>query len=273
MANSDTRMRVLIINMASATARMGFMAAQMQALGLPWDRIEAVTPETLFPPASDPVWHRWQRPLRVTEMALCASHMAAWARVVALGEPCIVLEDDAVLAADLPAFLEAVGTLSGVEHISLETRSRKKLVGRNAHPQAPIRRLYQDRTGSAAYVIWASGARKLLAHATLAGAPSDALISSTYAMASWQADPALAVQLDQCAAYGVPQAIPTASLIDAVTKPPLEAESAAARRAYRARRIAAQLRMGWRQLRFAGVAERREVGVAKDWIRVTSIKD
>lgn len=263
-------MQALIVNMGSATARMGFMAAQMEALGLAWERIEAVTPETLTPPASDPVWHRWQRPLRATEMALCASHMVAWARVVALGAPCVVLEDDAVLAADLPGFLAAVGGLKGVEHISLETRSRRKLLGRKAHAQAPIRRLYQDRTGSAAYVVWPSGAAKLIEHARRAGAPSDALISSTYDMASWQADPALAVQLDQCASYGVPQAIPTVSLIDAVGKPSLEAESARQRRAYRARRIAAQLRMGWRQLRFAGVAERREVGVAGKWAEITS---
>ena len=266
-------MRALIINIASATERMGFMAAQMDALGLDWERIEAVTPATLEPPAEDPVWHRWQRPLRVTEMALCASHRVAWARVVALGEPCVVLEDDAVLSSGLPAFLEAVGSLSGVEHISLETRSRKKLVGRKLHAKAPMRRLYQDRTGSAAYVVWPEGARRLIAHADRAGAPSDALISSTYDMASWQADPALAVQLDQCAAYAVPQAIPTVSLIDAVKKPPLEAESAVARRAYRARRIAAQLRMGWRPLRFAGVAERVHIRPAAEWAQVTSSRD
>lgn len=266
-------MRALIINMGSAAARMGFMAAQMDSLGLAWERIEAVTPDTLTPPATDPVWHRWQRPLRVTEMALCASHMAAWARVEALGEPCLVLEDDAVLASDLSPFLASVRDLPGLEHVSLETRSRKKLLARRAHPEAAIRRLYQDRTGSAAYVIWPSGARKLLARARLTGAPSDALISSTYAMSSWQADPALAVQLDQCAAYGVPQAIPTVSLIDAAKKPPLEAETAAARRAYRARRIAAQLRMGWRQLRFAGVAERVHVQPAAEWVQVTSSRD
>ncbi|WP_416916241.1 MAG: glycosyltransferase family 25 protein [Roseicyclus sp.] len=198
MASSEGGMRALIINMASATERMGFMEAQMAALGLPWERIEAVTPETLVPPEQDPVWHRWQRPMRVTEMALCASHRVAWERVVALGAPCLVLEDDAVLAASLPGFLEAVVGLAGVEHISLEARGRKKLMGRRLHDRAPIRRLYQDRTGSAAYVVWPAGAAKLLAHARRAGAPSDALISSTYGMASWQADPALSVQLDHC---------------------------------------------------------------------------
>ncbi len=199
--------------------------------------------------------------------------MAAWAQVAALGEPCVVLEDDAVLSSDLPAFFDAVQGLAGVEHISLETRSRKKLLGRKVHARAPIRRLYQDRTGPAAYVVWPCGAAKLMAHARRAGAPSDALISSTYGLASWQADPALAVQLDQCAAYGVPQTIPTVSLIDAVGKPPLEAETAAQRRAYRARRIAAQLRMGWRQLRYAGLAKRVHVAPTTQWVQVTSRRD
>jgi len=259
-------MRALIINLARSTDRMAFMANQMDGLGLSWERIEAVTPETLLPPASDRVWHRWQRPLRVTEMALCASHMAAWRRVLTLGEPCLVLEDDAVLAAATPAFLERAASLSGVDHISLETRSRRKLVSRRLHPRAPIRRLWQDRTGSAAYVVFPRGARLLLDHAELAAAPSDALISSTYAMRSYQADPALCVQLDQCAAYGLPQPIPTASTIDAVTKPGFAPETSTMTRvAFRARRVGAQLRMGLRQVLRMPVAERREVRPTKDW--------
>jgi glycosyl transferase family 25 len=262
-------MQALILNMASATDRMGFMAAQMAHFGLPFERIEAVTPDTLEPPADDPVWHRWQRPMRVTEMALCASHMAAWRRIIALDAPCLVLEDDAVLAEALPAFLQNVAGLSGIDHVSLETRSRKKLIARTPHPAAPMRRLYQDRTGSAAMVIWPDGARKLLQRASMHAAPSDALISSTYSLRSYQAVPALSVQLDQADAYGVPQAIPTRSLIDAVGKPPPEAFDAGARRAFRARRIAAQVRMGWRLLRFAAVARRIHVRPATDWPQIT----
>jgi len=80
-------MRALIRNMASATERMAFMSAQMAQFGLSYERIEAVTPATLPPPEHDAIWYRWQRPMRVTEMALCASHMAAWRRIVALSAP------------------------------------------------------------------------------------------------------------------------------------------------------------------------------------------
>lgn len=252
-------MRALVINLAAASDRMAFQAAQAERLGLPLERIEAVTPATLVPPAEDPVWNRWQRPLRVTEMALTASHVVAWRRVLALGEPCLILEDDALLAAGTPAFLARLAGRTDVDHVSLETRSRKKLVARKADADLPMRRLYQDRTGSAAYVVFPSGARALLAAAERAGAPSDALISSTYRMRSWQADPALAIQLDQCAAYGLVPPMATASSIDAVRKPPA---AAAARPIFRVRRLAAQLRMGWRQLSRLGRAERRHVPFA-----------
>jgi len=251
-------MQVLIINVPHATERMAFMAAQMDALGLPWERMEGITPDTLSPPENDPVWHRWQRPLRATEMALCASHVAAWRRILELGQPCLVLEDDAVLAAGTPEFLAGARALSGVDHISLETRARKKVMARRQHTSLPMRRLYQDRTGSAASVIYPSGARKLLDRVRLVGGPSDAVISSTYALASYQADPALAVQLDLCPYYDLPQPLATASLVDAETKPAPDLP-AGRWAAYRWRRIAGQVRMGWRQLVHSPVAVRRYV--------------
>lgn len=253
-------MRALVINMAAARRRMAFMDGQLNALGIPFERIEAVTPATLDPPADAAVWKRWQRPLRTTEMALCASHIRAWRRVLDLGEPCLVLEDDALLSADTPAFLLRLAMLSGVDHVSLETRSRKKIVGRRMHAQLPMRRLWQDRTGSAAYIVFPSGANKLIAHATRLGGPSDAVISSAYALCSFQADPALSVQLDQAPAYGLAAAIETQSLIDAEKKPSLSAGLPFAERfGYRRRRILAQLRMGLRQLVHLADGERRHI--------------
>lgn len=265
-------MKALIINLAGAGDRMAFMAAEMQALGLPYERIEAVTPQTLQPSADNAVWRRWQRPLRTTEMALCASHMAAWRRVMELGEPCLVLEDDALLATETASFLAAVAKLGDVDHVSLETRSRKKVVARNAYPGVAMRRLWQDRTGSAAYVVFPEGARKLLDHASQMGGPSDAVISSTYALRSYQADPALSIQLDQCAAYGVNGAIETRSSIDAEKKPGFTPDLPRGEQlAFRARRIMAQVRMGLRQFLHIFDAERRHVTPAREWVQTPSV--
>jgi glycosyl transferase family 25 len=239
----------------------------MRALHLAFERIEAVTPVTLDPPADHPLWHRWQRPLRATEMALLASHVRAWRRVEALAEPCLVLEDDALLASQTPAFLTQVAPLADIDHISLEARTRKKTVARTLDQRAPMRRLWQDRTGSAAYIVWPSGAAELLAHAAKEGGPSDAIISSTYSLHSFQADPALAIQLDRCAAYGIAQPLPTASSIDAMKKPPVGegGYSPLARAGFRLRRLAAQARMGSRLYLRPLTAERREILPAVEW--------
>ncbi|MBC6437254.1 MAG: glycosyltransferase family 25 protein [Rhodobacteraceae bacterium] len=260
-------LRTIIINMATATDRMGFMAAQMAHFNLSWERLEAVTPATLTPPADDPVWRRWQRPLRQTEMALCASHMRVWEQVLKHDAPCLILEDDAVLAADLPDFLARVTGLPNIDHLSLETRGRRKFVSIHMHPAAPVRRLWQDRTGAAAYIAWPRGARQMLARAHAAGGgPADAVISGTWGMKSFQADPALSVQLDMCDRYGIPQAIPVRSLVDVEDKPTdWSGYSAAARRGFRRRRVWAQISMGVRQAVRMPKGRRMHIRPAFDW--------
>jgi glycosyl transferase family 25 len=260
-------MLTLVINLATAKDRFALQATQLNRLGLRFERIEAVTPATLSPSVDHPLWHRWQRPLRSTEMALLASHVRAWRRVRSLGAPCLVLEDDALLATTTPAFLGQVSRRSDVDHVSLETRGRKKIVSRKIDRRAPMRRLWQDRTGSAAYIVWPSGAQKLLARVALVGGPSDAIISSTYSLRSFQADPALAIQIDRCAAYGIAQPIITSSFIDAVKKPVLATSdySFAQRMGFRFRRAVAQLRIASRQFSRPFVIERRHILPAGDW--------
>ena len=92
----------------------------MDALGLTWERVEAVTPSTLSPAASNPLWHRWQRPMLPTEMALTASHMAAWRRAIYDENPCLILEDDALLSSETPTVLNLLSYQSGLEHVTLE---------------------------------------------------------------------------------------------------------------------------------------------------------
>ena len=264
-------MHVLIINLAGAHERMALQERQMRELSLSWERLEAVTPQTLSPGPEDPLWQQWQRPLRVTEMALFASHLAAWRRVLDHVRPCLILEDDALLAASAPAFLHQLAKVTkagggpAIDHVTLETRSRKKLVSRKTHPHLPMRRLWQDRTGAAAYVLFPSGAEKLVTRAPRIAALADAAIAGCYDLASWQTDPALAIQVDQSAAYGIRPPITAQSSVDAVARPGTHDLPSALRRAYRRRRLLAQLRMGARQLAHLHHAERRQIGIASDW--------
>lgn len=246
--------RALVINLATATERLEFIARQCDLLGLAWDRLEAVTPDTLNPSPADPLWQRWERPLRATEMAGLSSHLRAWRRVAEGAEPVLILEDDALLALETASQLARWARLSGIDHLSLETRGRKKSLGPS---QDGLARLYQDRSGAAAYLLWPRGAERLIVRASAAPGLADGIICAAYDIRSYQADPALALQLDQCAAHGIAPPLATRSQIDAERKPLPAASGDGA--GYRLRRLRAQLRMAGRHLQTLGRASRREV--------------
>lgn len=250
-------MDCLIINIATATGRMVFMARQMDALGLAFRRVEAVTPDRLSGSGDTRYWDSWERPLRDTEKACFLSHVAAWRQVAAGDGPALILEDDALLSRATPDVLKACETLSGVDHLTLEVRKRKKIVstaGQALTGRHRLLRLYQDRSGAAAYVLWPAGARKLLHRAQTQAALADALICQAHDLTSFQVEPACAVQLDRAAAYGIAVAASTKSQIDAGAPAP---QTRSLR--FRIRRITAQLRMGLRAIRQGAHARRRQI--------------
>ena len=241
---------------------MSFQRTQMEKLGLDWERLEAVTPHTLSRPSDHEHWQRWERPMKVAEIAILESHCKAWKRVDNSGIPHLIIEDDAMLATDAPLLLDKLEQESDLDHVTLEVRNRKKLIGHH-HPNLPLRRLYQDRTGAAAYVLWPSGARKLLLRAVARPGLADAVICAAYEMKTWQAIPALAIQMDQCKAYGMLPPILTTPR----QEQNLELRSTSL---HRIRRFLSQLRMGVRYLSKIAVSERRHVSLSTCWPRQAS---
>lgn len=241
---------------------MAFQSAQLTRLGLTYECVEAITPDTLSPPCDDPGWATWERPLREIEKALYASHRSVWAMIAAEDGPCLVLEDDALLSAQTPQLLAALATENGIDHITLEVRNRAKYVAKKKHPSLPLRRLYQDRTGAAAYVLWPKGAAKLLARPV---GLADAVICAAYNLASYQADPALAIQIDQCEIYGLPAPIQVSSAPLSQPKPDVSTFSKKQQTRFRQRRIGSQIRMALRSLRCVGIAKRRMISTASDF--------
>ncbi len=252
-------MKILVINMSSAVERMAFMSTQLQGLGLVFQRLEAVAAADLSDTTDAAYWDSWERPMKQTEKACLLSHKAAWEQVVQDDQPVLILEDDAVLADQLPAVLEALETREGIDHLTLEARGRRKLLAKDKQdilPGLALRRLYQDRSGAAAYVLWPNGAKHLLRDIETCAGLADAVICRGYVMNSFQIEPACALQLDRCVAHGVQPPIAPVSSIDAenrsVQKRTLK---------FKLRRVAAQLRMGLRALCVARRADRREVAV------------
>jgi glycosyl transferase, family 25 len=256
-------MKAIVINLDRATDRLAFQARQLAALGLQWDRFPAITPASLVPPRDSTHWQRWQRPLSDAEKAAYASHRAVWEIVAKGASPVLVLEDDALIRPAAPALLARLDAATGLDHVTLETRGRAKLVGR-PHHDLPLTRLWQDYTGAAAYVLWPSGAHKLIARADRSAGIADAIICAAYDMASWQADPALAIQIDQCTAHGIAPPIPVTTSIGRIDRSIYDGLTHPAYRAYRRRRIIAQLRMAVRRIAHLATASRRVLPLAPD---------
>jgi glycosyl transferase family 25 len=255
-------LKIRVINVASATTGMAFQDAQLSRLGLNYERIEAITRDNLSPTSDDPSWAIWKRPMRDIEKALYESHRSVWAMIATEDGPCLVLEDDALLSAQTPHFLTTIKTETGIDHISLEVRNRAKYVAKTPHPSLPLRRLFQDRTGAAAYILWPKAAAKLLARPV---GLADAVICAAYNQTSYQADPALAIQIDQCEIYGVPTPIQVSSAPLSQPKPDVSAFSKKHQTRFRQRRIVSQIRMTVRSLRRVGVAQRRMISIAPDF--------
>jgi glycosyl transferase family 25 len=65
-------------------------------------------------------------------------------------------------------------------------------------------RLYQDRTGAAGYILWPSGANKLIQLEKRSGIGlADAHITGCHALKAYQVEPSPIIQLDQCKDYGI----------------------------------------------------------------------
>lgn len=255
-------MQILIINLPRHADRLAFQTTQMARLGLTHQLVEAVDAATLPDAVYAKLSGTWERPLRKPEVCCFLSHVNAWRAVVQSGQPALILEDDAVLADGVPRLLTALQTLKDTDLVVLEIRGRKKIMGKRITPATPdfgLRELFQDRTGSAGYVIWPSGAQKLLDKASEGGgvaAPSDAFISSTYALRALQVEPAAIVQLDMCEHYGLRSSAGSGSSIGIVGRPSVDQRS---RGLFVARRLLSQLRIGWRILSVLHKAERRHL--------------
>lgn len=244
---------------------MAFQKLQLNSLQLRYQRFDAVTPDTLSPPKNDPYWTRWNRRLTETEKAIFASHQLAWGTIANCSKPKLVVEDDACLSAEVPQFLNKATELANVDRITLEFRGRKKLVATEFDSRLSIRRLYQDRTGAAAYILWPNGARKLLLRSAQRPGLADGILCEAHELITYQADPALAIQLDAYQRHIGPPPIETRSTRKSPVPTPIDQTSVLQEALYRFRRISAEFHMALRFLKYQKVAVRTHVNLSQDW--------
>ncbi len=259
-------MKTYILNLPSALERRKFQAQQATHLGLDALFIDAQSPADIPDAFFQAHAFSWERPIKITEVACFMSHHQVWRQIADSHEPALVLEDDAILALNTPALLKVLDSLEGVDHVSIETRQRQKMLGQSFKSidglDARLHPLLQDRTGAAAYVLWPAGASVLLAKFAEQGMGlADAFISSTYRLKSWQTIPAFAIQADMASAYGVSCPIEPHSLIAREKVPSPLTRSGWHDLQFKWRRLGAQLRLALRYLSCFCWAQRLEVGI------------
>lgn len=254
-------MQVYLISLDSAVERRSFQQQQLKRLGMPFQIQSACTPEQVTNHVQLD-WHSWERELMPTEQACFISHYLVWQRIARENQAALVMEDDALLSSRTTEFLKVCDELHGIDHLSLETRLRKKFLASYINVYGfKISRLWQDRTGAAAYVLWPSGARKLLQRVSQGEvALADAFISHTYDMKSFQVEPALAIQSDITSYYQLNNPLQTHSYIQAAAQQLKQhSHKQSVSWGMKWRRINGQLQLGLRNLLLLLHAQRRHV--------------
>jgi len=199
--------QIFVINLPSATERGNLQKNQLTKLGLEYKILDATSVKDISEDTYKKHYFDWQRPLKKTEVACYFSHRAAWKRIIKNNKPALILEDDAILSKILPELLVSLNMIQNTDLINLENRSRKKFVSKSYIDIAcdsKLFTLYQDRTGAAGYILWPSGAKKLIQFENNKGIGlADAQITSCHSLRAFQVEPSPIIQLDQCKDYGI----------------------------------------------------------------------
>lgn len=261
----------LVINLARSSDRLAFQQQQLERLGIAWQHLVAVDIDDISKADYEKMANGWERKLRKTEVACFLSHQKAWKKIIETQCPMLILEDDVLLSKYSTALLQSLiesDVAQSADHITLEVRNRKKLLAnenKSLNSLFDLFRLYQDRVGAAAYILYPSGAKKLLEKSeTHAIALADAFICSHYGLISYQVVPAAAIQSDQCEFYhiAINKFFPSTIYKSAYDKPKPIGKWVKIR--FKLRRIFSQLRMGIRQISVMGKASRSYVQARKE---------
>jgi glycosyl transferase, family 25 len=111
-------MRSFVINLPRDAARMQTIAQRLDALGLPFERFDAVDGRRLEPAELDAMYSaqanrvHYPQPLVAGEIGCYASHLALWQRIADSGDAAaLVLEDDVEPTPLLRPVLDALAAL------------------------------------------------------------------------------------------------------------------------------------------------------------------
>jgi glycosyl transferase, family 25 len=254
-------MQIFVINLPTATERNKLQKEQLTKLGLKYKILDATSADDISKVTYQKHYYDWQRPLSKSEVACYISHRSAWNKVIKNKKPALILEDDAILSTGLPQILESLANIKNTDLINLENRSRKKFVSKTYMDIAldsKLLRLYQDRTGAAGYILWPSGAKKLIQLEKNKGIGlADAHITSCHSLIAFQVEPSPIIQLDQCKEYGVNNEYSTVISESTVSN----SQNYKGGLYFIIKRLFSQLNLAFRQLMLLTKSQRRYISI------------
>lgn len=261
-------MKTLVINLDLEKDRMNFQRKQLGNLGVEFERLSAVRIESKDELSYQTLSQTWERPLRISEVSCFLSHKRAWSKVIDYQQPMLILEDDAYLASNISCVLQELERLGDLDYVCLEVRGekQKKLVAQKVRKffcESSLFRLYQGRSGAAAYVLWPSGA-KILMEGTGKGSKAglaDKFINATYLLRAYQLEPAIAIQLDQCHFHQISPPIDVSSSISSISVP--KERNVLRYFIFKGRRVLGELKILFNYLKYRKVAIKREVQLSR----------
>jgi len=256
-------MDTLVISLPNAKERRDFQQNQLSKLGLEFAFLDATSIHDLNEATYKQHYQDWQRPLKTTEVACYYSHRRAWDKIIQSNRPALILEDDALLSKCVPELLKDFADKENTDLINLENRARKKFVSRSGESIAcnsELLRLYQDRTGAAGYILWPSGAKKLIQCEERKGiALADAHITACNNLTVYQVEPSPIIQLDHCEYYDIKNPISNNASDSSVSS----RNNPKGGMFFWLRRVYSQVKLGIRQLFLVTLSTRRYIKIDK----------
>ncbi|MFB6349602.1 glycosyltransferase family 25 protein [Moraxella sp. ZJ142] len=271
-------MKIFIINLEQSTDRLAQQQAQFERLGLTFERLPAATVNDISETFYLQNLKHGQRLIKQTEMACFLSHKRAWEKVAQENQPCVILEDDAVLVRDFAEILAQIDALVNtpdnqlggqMDLINLEVYGRTKIVGKSStvsllDQQYQLIPLLLDKSGTGGYILYPSGAKKLLKHAQSHFALADAFIYHCPSLNMYQIEPAALLQDDKCALYGIAITHASNSMIGQIQNTISFQPTLWQKIRFKKNRIITQISLGFRTIAALIQGEKRQIDVNTD---------
>lgn len=257
-------MKVFVINLDSEVKRRAFQEKQLQTLRLDYTIVTATSINDIDEKTYQKHYYDWQRPLRVAEIACYFSHRNIWQKVITDNQPALVLEDDVLLSKNLPVLLPVLEKCTDIDLVDLEVFGRKKNVskiGRTLVKDSKLFKLYYNSAGAAGYIVYPTGAKKLLEHENSKGISlADAHIANCNSVNAFQVEPAAVVQFILCPHYNInKKEYDVFSTSSTYSQLKIKKEFI-----FRIKRVLSEIKLGIYKLRLIFISKRRYIILNKE---------